>query len=175
MAEAIRYDAILLRSGELFLKKGNRRRFERVFARRVHEALKGLAVEVRALRHRMLVLLDPQAGEELADEVMQRLDLLPGFISMSPALRCEPETDAITDKAELLLRARYQQKPFRVTAKRSDKSFALTSSQIGRVVGVELEKRTGFAADIYKPELVIEVDVAERHAFIFSERRPGVR
>lgn len=175
MAEALKFDAILLRSGELFLKKGNRRRFERVFARRVHDALKGLAVEVRALRHRMLVLLDPQASAELAEEVMERLSLVPGFISMSPALRCEPDLYAITDKAEVLLRATYQQKPFRITAKRSDKTFSLTSSELGRVVGVELEKRTGFGADIYHPELVIEIDVAERHAFIFTERRPGVR
>lgn len=175
MAEAIKYDAILLRSGELFLKKGNRRRFERIFARRVKDALSGLAVEIRPLRHRMLVLLDPEASADLAEEAMQRLSLLPGFISMSPALRCEPEIDVMTDKAEILLRASYQQKPFRVTAKRSDKSFALSSSEIGRVIGLALEERTGFAADIYNPELVIEVDVAERHAFIFSERRPGVR
>lgn len=175
MAESLTYDAILLRSGELFLKKGNRRRFERVFLKSIRTALRGLDVEVRPLRHRVLVLLNADAGPDLAEQAMQRLALIPGYISLSPALRCDPDVDAITDQAERLLRHSYTGEPFRISAKRGDKTFALKSSDLGKIVGLALEERTGFAADIYKPSLVIEIDVVERHAFVFTERRAGVR
>jgi len=173
MSDTLIHDAVLLRCGELFLKRGNRRRFERALLDSAREALQGLLGEVRLLRNRVLVLL-PADDPEAAERVMARLRLLPGYISLSPALRCDPTVEAMQAAALRMLRARHDGRPFRVTGKRGDKTFALQSSELGKVIGLHLVEQTGFEVDLHDPALVIEVEVAERHAFVYCERRPGV-
>jgi thiamine biosynthesis protein ThiI len=62
---------------------------------------------------------------------------------------------------------------FRVSARRSDKRFPLTSPQIEREVGGRIKEATGWRVDLGNPELTIRVDIMSDHAFYFFGKEPG--
>lgn len=63
---------------------------------------------------------------------------------------------------------------FKVEAKRSDKSFPLTSPEISREVGgAILEKFPHLTVDVHNPELTVTVEVRDNHAFIRGNQIKG--
>lgn len=174
MIQSPGYDAVLLRCGELFLKRGNRRHFERALVHSVRTALQDLPTEVRMLRNRVLVLFREGPDDELCDQVCRRLALVPGYITLSPARRCDPSIEAMQQTTLGLLRARHTGQPWRVTVKRVDKRVAMNSSELGKVIGTYVVEQTGIDAELHDPKLIIEVELSERHAFVFDQRIAGV-
>src|SRR5580765_5560372 len=89
---------ILCRYGELFLKAGNRKAFERVLADNVRAALAGLPrARVEQTHGRLLVHLPA----EDADEAAGRLQRVFGLVSVSIAkqVAAKDDLDAITARA----------------------------------------------------------------------------
>ena len=64
---------------------------------------------------------------------------------------------------------------FRVSARRADKRFPLTSPQIEREVGGRIKEAQGLAVDLDDPEFTIHVEVLTGEAFYYfgKERGPG--
>jgi thiamine biosynthesis protein ThiI len=64
---------------------------------------------------------------------------------------------------------------FRVSARRADKRFPLTSPQIEREVGGRIKQARGWRVDLDDPELTIHVEALTTNAFYFfgKERGPG--
>ena len=64
---------------------------------------------------------------------------------------------------------------FRVSAKRADKRFPLTSPQIEREVGGRIKEANGWTVNLDNPELTIHVEALTGEAFYYfgKERRPG--
>src|SRR5438552_10576701 len=136
---------ILCRYGELFLKSGNRKAFERVLADNVRGALAGLPrARVEQTHGRLLVRLP----SDDADEAAGRLTRVFGLVSLSAARQVDAKADleAITDMAVDEARAvvaRARPASFKIEARRSDKRFALSSLDIARHVGARVQAATG--------------------------------
>ena len=66
-------------------------------------------------------------------------------------------------------------KSFRVSARRADKRFPLTSPQIEREVGGRIKEARGWHVNLGNPELEIHLDVLSHDAFYYfdKERGPG--
>lgn len=162
--------AVVLRIGELFLKRGNRRSFEDALERNLRRALAGRDDVCLARAHgRMFVL---GAADE---DLLARLRWVFGLSSLSPATLCDKRLDALTASA-LELSATIAVRPgdrFRVVARRADKSFPADSSEIGRVVGAAIAERTGLAVDLEEPDVRVGVEVGTEWAFVWSGERPG--
>jgi thiamine biosynthesis protein ThiI len=162
--------AVVLRIGELFLKRGNRRLFEDALARNLGRALAGRdGVRLVRAHGRMFVL---GAADE---DLLARLRWVFGLSSVSPIVLCEKRLDAITAQA-LELSAALHVRPgatFRIVARRSDKGFPADSCEIGRVVGAAVAERTGLAVDLEEPDFRVGVEVGPNWAFVWSEERPG--
>ena len=62
---------------------------------------------------------------------------------------------------------------FRVSARRADKRFPLTSPQLEREVGGRIKEAKGWRVDLTNPELTVRVDVMSDHAFYFFGKEPG--
>jgi tRNA uracil 4-sulfurtransferase len=168
---------ILCRYGELFLKSGNRRRFERVLCDNIRAAVADFTgAEVISTHGRTLVRVRPDDVEDAAG----RLERIFGLVSFSVARRvaADAELEAIgaaaVDAAEKAI-ARDRPVSFKVESRRGDKRFPITSLEISRRVGGRVHLATGLKVDVHTPALTIGIEVATGHAFVYAGTRaaPG--
>jgi thiamine biosynthesis protein ThiI len=167
---------ILCRFGELFLKSGNRRRFEGVLHKNMRAAVTGIAgARVEPVHGRVLVhVADDAAAEEIAD----RLTRVFGLVSVSLAAVTAADFDLFANAAVALARRECdvaRPASFKVEARRGDKRFPRTSMEIGRDVGARIVEATGLRVDVHHPELKVGVEVAADRAFVYAGARaaPG--
>lgn len=158
-----------LRVGELFLKGGNRRIFERALLRNVQRALAGREdVTVRPAHGRIFVLGNADG------EVAARLRNVFGASSLSPVVFTEKSMEALTAAAlELAERRPPGARTFRISARRSDKSFPARSNDINRIIGAAVAVRTGLTVDLEEADFDIGIEVGPAWCFAWSERIPG--
>ena len=124
--------SVVVHYQEIALKGQNRPWFIARLVRNLREAVSGLDVrEVRALMGRIEVVLGATVPWEA---VRDRLKRVFGVANFAKAGRAPLDVDAI---AEQVLRDLTVENPstFRVSARRADKRFPLTSPQIEREVG----------------------------------------
>jgi tRNA uracil 4-sulfurtransferase len=168
---------ILCRYGELFLKSGNRRRFERVLCDNIRAAVSDFTgAEVISTHGRTLVRVRPDDVEDAAG----RLERIFGLVSFSVARRvaADAELEAIgaaaVDAAQKAI-ARDRPVSFKVESRRGDKRFPVTSLEISRRVGGRVHLATGLRVDVHTPALTIGIEVATGHAFVYAGTRaaPG--
>jgi len=166
---------ILCRYGELFLKLGNRGRFERQLLDNVRRSLAGLDASVETPHGRVLVRL-PEAA---VGQACARLGRVFGLVSYSPAEEVPAQVEALTEAAVRTAQAALVADPglrrsFRIEARRADKGFPLTSQQLAAHVGAAVAGATGVPVDLTNPALVVGVEVGQRRdAFVFAETRPA--
>jgi thiamine biosynthesis protein ThiI len=168
---------ILCRYGELFLKLGNRGRFEQQLAANVRAALRGLTgTAVENPHGRILV----RTSEDQLDEACTRIERVFGLVSISPARQVPAEEDlkAITGAALALARQALERDPargrsFRIEARRSDKRFPLRSQEIAVRLGAAVNEATGIPVNLTNPALVVGVEVGPHGAWVFADTRPA--
>ncbi len=167
---------ILCRFGELFLKSGNRSRFEGVLHKNMRRALAGMeGTRVEPVHGRVLVHVDDDTA---VDEAAERLQRVFGLVSISIAAVTAPDMDEISAAAvALAIHERDLARPatFKVEARRTDKRFPILSVDIARAVGACIIEATGLPVDVHHPVLSVGVEVATNRAFVYAGRRaaPG--
>ena len=117
---------------EMLLKGGNRPLFVRRLRENLRTALQGLPLG-RALNRPMMALL-PLEDQACWPELRDRLEHLLGVERFGRVWRVAPDMQAIRELLDRLLEDR-SATSFRISARRSDKSFPLNSPQINRELG----------------------------------------
>lgn len=160
---------VVLRFGELFLKGKNRFVFEVALEKNVRAALKGREdVELIRKHGRMFVV----GGCD--DDLIARLKKVFGAASLSKVRFVEKNIEEITRAAVEMTRQRDPRvKTFRIAARRSDKTFPMISSEIGRHVGSAAALDSGLGVDLTNPDLSIGVEVGAEWTFLWSEDIQG--
>ena len=148
---------VLAKVGEASLKGRNRRRFLDVLRRNLKAALTGVDARIETGG---AVLVIAVRDEGAADEVASRLERVFGFAAASICLRCEREVERIADLGMLAFERR-RPETFAIRVRRRDKTFPLTSQDLEREIGAEIQQRTGLPVDLRAPglELRVELDV----------------
>src|SRR5215831_9720726 len=162
-------NSIVVHYKELGLKGRNRPWFVRLLVRNIRTSLVGLNVAaVRSVMGRIEIDL----GASDLEAVQERLRRVFGIGYFSYAGRAPLDLDAMaaTILGDLGIR---QPASFRVSARRADKRFPLTSPQLEREVGGRIKQAKGWRVDLSNPELTIRVDVMSDHAFYFFGKEPG--
>jgi thiamine biosynthesis protein ThiI len=171
-------DTVLVcRFGELFLKSGNRRHFERALANNIRAALRDLpGARVEATHGRVLVRVAP----DRADDAASRLERVFGLVSFSIARQVPAAPDlqalgAATVEAAKAAIARDRPASFKIEARRSDKRFPHTSMVVARELGARVIEATGLPVDVHTPALRLGVEIGTGIAFVYVETRaaPG--
>jgi len=164
--------SVIVHYQEIALKGRNRPWFVARLVRSLREATRDLDVkDIKALMGRIELVLGPAATW---DTVRDRIATVFGVGNFSRAGRAPLDVDAI---AAEILKDLGPDDPatFRVSARRADKRFPLTSPQIEREVGGRIKEARGWTVNLDEPALTIHVEALSHEAFYSfgKERGPG--
>ena len=167
------YNHILIRYGELALKKSNRNQFIKAVTTHIKKALvsfENLRFESKGLRY-YIILNDTDPFP-----IIEILKKIPGIYSFSLAARCESTLEAILEKTlEVMKNSSYQGKTFKVETSRGDKNFPITSPEITKEVSRNLFKMLpGLKADVHNPDITLDIDVRYEGTYIYTETYYGM-
>ena len=164
--------SVVIHYQEIALKGKNRPWFVSRLVRNLRDATADLDVgHIRALMGRLEIELGPGADWAC---VRERVGKVFGIANFARARRVVGDLDAIAAAMIDDLGDR-QAESFRVSARRADKRYPLTSPQIEREVGGRIKQATGWRVDLSAPALTIRLELLPDVAFYFfdKERGPG--
>ncbi|MBI4887569.1 MAG: tRNA 4-thiouridine(8) synthase ThiI [Acidobacteria bacterium] len=165
-------NSIVVHYQEIALKGKNRPWFLGRLVRNLRGAVADLDVRaVRPLMGRIEIVLGPAATRE---EVGERVRRTFGIANFSYAARGTLDLDELSSAILRDLEGRTC-RSFRVSVRRADKRYPLTSPQVEREVGGRIQAARGWAVDLEEADLVIHVELLTSEAFYFfgKERGPG--
>jgi thiamine biosynthesis protein ThiI len=165
-------NSIVVHYQEIALKGKNRPWFMGRLVRNLRGAVADLDVKaVRALMGRIEIVVGPGATRE---EVGERIRQTFGVANFSYAGRTPLDLDVLTAAILRDLEPR-NCASFRVSARRADKRFPLTSPQVEREIGGRIKAARGWRVDLEHADLVVHVELLSTEAFYFfgKERGPG--
>jgi len=162
--------SIIVHYQEIALKGHNRPYFISKLVRNLRKQTADLDVkDVRALMGRIELVLGPAADYARIRERLQRVF---GIANFSKAGRAPLDFDAIAGAILTDLQG-HQPAGFRVSAKRGDKAFPMTSPQIEREIGARIVERFGWPVKLDHPELTVNVELLPNQAFYSFGKEKG--
>ena len=164
------HNSVIVRVHEIALKGKNRPTFFTQLARNIKEALRGLPVSRVGKRHMGVeITLQPETPW---DELCERLSQVFGVVKFYRCYKLPPSLDAIREfLAEEIPRLSFDS--FRITSKRGNKSFPLTSPEINHDLGALVQQLTGAEVSLKDPEVNIFVEILPREALVYFEEMRG--
>lgn len=162
-------DRIIIRYGEIGLKKQNRIYFEKLLASNIRDCLKKNSIvfdKINRFRGRVVVLTEQDCS--ILSDVF-------GIVSFSPAIEVKADIEEFKKTALELALAKGldESKTFRVSAKRLNKKFGMESLKINEEVGGFIWEKTHGKVELVKPEIKIGIEIIDDRAFVFSDSSYG--
>jgi thiamine biosynthesis protein ThiI len=163
-------NSVVVHYQEIALKGRNRPWFIARLVRNIKTATSDLDVKrVVTKMGRIEIML---GGPEAWAPVAERLRHVFGIANFSRAALVPLDVDGIA-KAILEDLGDVRVSTFRVSAKRADKRFPLTSPQIEREVGGRIKEAKGWTVDLDDPEFTIHVEALTGEAFYHFGKEAG--
>jgi thiamine biosynthesis protein ThiI len=164
--------SIVVHYQEIALKGKNRPWFLGRLVRHLREAVSDLDVlEVRSLMGRIELVLGPGADRAVVGERIRRTF---GIANFSHASRAPLDLEVL---AAAIIADLAGQIPssFRVSVRRADKRFLMTSPEVEREIGGRIKAAYGWPVDLDGAELTVHVELLTHDAFYYfaKERGPG--
>ena len=163
-------NSVVVHYKELALKGRNRPWFIQLLVRNLRWALADFDIaSVRSVMGRIEIELGRDVEwSEIADRVRRVF----GIANFSHAGRGPHDFAAL---ASIILSDLGDRSPasFRVSVRRADKRFPLTSPQIEREVGGLIKEAKGWLVDLDHPALTIHIEMLPEYAFYFFGKEPG--
>jgi thiamine biosynthesis protein ThiI len=163
-------NSVVVHYQEIALKGRNRPWFIGRLVRNIRAATSDLDVtRVVSRAGRIEVVL---GAPDAWDAVAERLRYVFGIANFSRAALVPLDVDLLAreilnDLGDL------QVSTFRVSARRADKRFPLTSPQIEREVGGRIKQAKGWRVDLDNPEFTIHLEALTGEAFYYFGKHPG--
>jgi thiamine biosynthesis protein ThiI len=160
-------DCILVRYGEIGTKaRPTRRHWEEMLVNNIRASLG--ECRVKRIEGRIVV-------EGIGD--YDKLGIVFGVTSFSPAFRVEAEIDKIKKRAlETFLEEKHRMKKdiptFRVTARRLSKNFPTKSQEVNTAVGEHIRKSEPSRVSLKNFDVEVGIEL-EKEAYIFTEKISG--
>lgn len=162
------YDRILIRYGEISTKGRNRNKFVDKLRKSVRIALAPFPkIKIEASRDRMYVHLKGENHQE----VLNALKGIFGIQSLSPAVKVERDLEKMKEAALQLVKSLYKDgKTFKITAKRSDKTFELDTDGINQTFGAHLlQNIEGIKVNVRNPDINLKIEVRSDAVYLSCE------
>jgi thiamine biosynthesis protein ThiI len=161
---------VVLRLGEVTLKKRNRPYFVRQVGRNIRKAVRGLDVrDVAWSSNRVLVRPGPSLDWP---ELRERLRRVFGIANFSLCEALPWEVDAIRARV-LQLAGERTFETFRITVKRSDKRFPATSQELEIDLGEAVRLQSGARVDLSNYDADFRIEIQPGAAYLHTERIEG--
>ncbi len=157
---------------EIALKGGNRPWFLRQMGNNLKRALAGTGITTFK-RDSMMATFKLKSPDQWP-LVKERLEHVIGVERFGRAYRVDSTIEAIQEAVPFMLEG---QNPtsFRVTARRTDKRFPMTSPQINELVGGQIIDLTGWPVNLNNPDFDLQIKTTGKDTLLSSEvlRGPG--
>lgn len=168
------YDLIMVRYGEMTLKKKNYRQFlQKIADNIINKCSVYPELTFRRTDYRFYINLN---GVDYS-KVINILDTIVGLWSYSLCKRTEPNYESISEEAIKLIKEVSCGKPktFKVATNRGNKSFPATSIEISQEVARRiLPNVEGLKVDVHNPDLTLDVDLRYEGTYIFVQTMKGL-
>jgi thiamine biosynthesis protein ThiI len=151
---------------EVALKGNNRPEFVRALRRNIHRALVGIDHTIEHSAGRFMI----EARDE--EEVSRRLSRVFGIAWFAPVEVVPANYPEILSRV-LDCALSSDGRTFRISPRRSDKSFAVGSQELAARLGSEVVEATGKSVQLSNPDLTIHVDVTRKGALVYTSRERG--
>lgn len=167
-------EILLIKNGELALKGLNRSTFEDVLVKNLRRRLRPLG-PFQFRKAQSTIYIEPASPDIDLDDACDRVAQVFGISAFSRACVTEKSLESILDAAPAYLENQLRDaRTFKVEAKRSDKSFPLTSPQICAEVGGHLLGCfPNLTVDVRNPEVLVMVEIRDFGAYIHAAQLPG--
>ena len=185
---------ILIHYHEISLKGRNRPFFERALLKNIKMSVPESAItRADILFGRIVVGLKGEADEKLIKESVRRVF---GVANFSFAFALPSDFEKLAEQTLEILKnkdftplekSRHKRlksrllarrslagfKTFRVTAKRADKNYPLTSQEVNEKLGALIVRKLGKKVDLENPDLNCFVEIVSDSAFLYFEKEKG--
>lgn len=160
---------ILIKYGELTTKKDNRKFFVKTLENNIKNKLKNYQIEIESSMSRMYITYNE--SDEL--EIIDNLKKIFGIHSIVICDKVNTNEDEIKNKVLEILKDK-QFKTFKVSTKRSDKTFEHTSMEFNNIIGGLVLKNFDCKVDVHNPELNLEIEIRKEGTFIYNKEFNGL-
>ena len=162
----------LIKEGEISLKGGNRNLLEKRLRHNIKDKLRPYSSEIDKQKGRLYAYISEEASDELVEKVLKTTTGLTGY---AKAYRTEKDIDAIKAKArEILPSSRFSSNgSFRITVKREDKTFPLTSHDIAiELAEVVTSLYPDIKVDLDNPDYTLTCEI-RNEAYLYTDEEKG--
>lgn len=169
----MKWDNILIRYGELSTKGRNRRQFTNRLRDNIRFSFEDVpTLKLQAERDRMFLRTET---EEDMKTLLERLPTVFGIQSFSPVAYAEKDIDKMARVAiNILEEVDLEGKTFKVTVKRSDKSFPLETNEIQHLVASQIMRHfDGIKAQMKQPDYNVRIEILKDGVYISAQTIPG--
>lgn len=160
---------ILIKYGELTTKKDNRKTFIKTLETNIKNKINNLYINITKTMSRMYISYD----EKNEEEILKNLTKIFGIHSIVICDKVNTNEDDIKNKVLEILKDK-QFKTFKVSTKRSDKTFPHTSMEFNNIIGGLVLKNFDCKVDVHNPELNLEIEIRQEGTFIYNKEYSGL-
>lgn len=167
------WDKILVRYGELSTKGRNRKQFTNRLRDNIRFSFEDIpTLKLKAERDRMFLMTESSQDMEM---LLKRLPSVFGIQSFSPVASAEKSIDGMAKTAiDILSEIDLEGKTFKVTVKRSDKSFPHETNEIQHLVASQIMRHfDGLKAQMKNPDYTVKIEVLKEGVFISAQTIQG--
>jgi len=159
---------IVCHYSEIGLKGKNRPFFEKKLVENIRMVLPK-SCSVRRLPGVVLINLKDNNSKE---DIEKRLKKVFGIAYFTFAEKVDPDMKEIKKRAVEILKEK-KIESFRITTKRSDKTFPLTSQEVSVEVGAEVVKELNLDVDLENYDFNLIIEIIESGAFLYGRKIKG--
>ena len=156
----------LIKEGEISLKGGNRNLFEKRLRHNIKDKLRPYHSEIDKQKGRLYAYIEESAPKELVEKALATTSGITGF---AEAHRTEKDMAAIEETARKILPGAFSCKgSFRITVKREDKAFPLSSKEIAiRLAEVVHELYPELTVNLDDPDNTLTCEI-RNEAYLYT-------
>jgi tRNA uracil 4-sulfurtransferase len=177
MGSALPRTSLVVHYAEIGTKGNNRAYFEHHLERNLLEKLEPLGgFKVELVDQRLLV--SNQGDPEAWRGAMAALKDVFGVAWLAKVVECPLDYGSVREAAAkemAALKEASHAKTFRVTSKRANKSYELSSQEMAIKLGDDVKRETGLGVDLSNPQATLFVDILSDRVLLHTskERGPG--
>jgi len=167
---------LLVKYGEISLRKGNRTFYEHKVMDTIRHNLKGLGGNLRVLREQGRFLIEDYDGDLDTSAVLARVKHILGITGFAICVKTNHrEIDMMCKIAlDFFANTAASAKSFKVNTKRSDKRFPINSREISAQIGEHILTNTpNIRVDLHNPEIVLNIEI-RNYVYFYVNSITGV-
>ncbi|MFV2196169.1 tRNA uracil 4-sulfurtransferase ThiI [Nocardiopsis sp. LOL_012] len=163
---------VLMKLGEIVLKGSNRKLFERRLHNNIRNSVRDLGqIRLSQRGSGVIIVRRPGASDVEVARIAERMADVMGVVWVHLVRRVDKDLDTITDVAVRSMAD--LEGSFAVRARRRDKRFAMTSSELAGHLGSRIVEAYGYPVRLKRPDHTLYVEVDKDEAFVFTDGTPG--